>query len=178
MVINKEVKSLLTQNGIKVKDGIAYLLSVYFDVVPEYVPVALSQKIIKLKIFEWDVKTSTLRWNISLFSGEETKFDWVTQYRDAFRKRNPERGGTLSACVARMKKFFAENPEVRVEEVNHAVGMYFLSVRDNQYLISAHKFIYSQSGAMKTSPLEEWIEKYREIAQEVDERTSLNNTLQ
>jgi len=105
---------------------------------------------------------NTLTWKQPLFDKQEVNFAWVEDFRNTFKKINPERAGTLSTCIQRMKRFFYENPHVRVDEVKGATLMYQRTVTAPQYLITSHKFIFEGAGVSRNSPLEEWVEKYRE----------------
>ena len=116
------------------------------------------------------VKSDTLgyRRTIPVFKEQEQevnskdKFEWVSNFRDLFKKVNIDRWGTLTTCKERMKKFFSENPEVRIDEVMGATELY-LKNTDRNFIMKSHKFIYDGFGSSKNSTLEEWIEKYREI---------------
>ena len=70
-----------------------------------------------------------------------------------------------------MKKFFAENPEVRKEDVVNATQMYFSSLTDRQYLTSSHYFIYKGVGRDKLSALAVWVERYQQEMSEIPEST-------
>ena len=70
-----------------------------------------------------------------------------------------------------MKAFFADNPDVRKEEVIEATNMYFKSLSNADYLISSHYFISKGVGRDRTSALLGWIEKYREAISD----TSVNH---
>lgn len=100
------------------------------------------------------------------FEAEESKstdkFLWVKNYRDLFKEVNPDRWGTLSTCKERMKKFFSENPEVRVEDVMNATKMYLRNT-DRRYIMKSHKFIFDGVGTSRNSTLEEWIEKLQSV---------------
>ena len=105
------------------------------------------------------------------------KFKWVSKFRDLFKQANPDRWGTLSTCKERMKKFFSENPEVRIDEVISATAMY-LNNTDRKYIMKSHKFIYDGVGTSKNSTLEEWIEKYREMLNNTQAPKDITDKLQ
>lgn len=105
------------------------------------------------------------------------KFKWVSRFRDLFKQANPDRWGTLSTCKERMKKFFSENPEVRIDEVISATAMY-LKNTDRKYIMKSHKFIYDGIGTTKNSTLEEWIEKYREMLSNTQTPKDITDKLQ
>ena len=105
------------------------------------------------------------------------KFKWVSKFRDLFKEVNPDRWGTLSTCKERMKKFFSENPEVRVDEVMDATIMY-LKNTDRRYIMKSHKFIYDGVGTSRNSTLEEWIEKLREVSSSTQSPKDITDKIQ
>lgn len=163
MEINPEIKERIQEVGIPVKDGVAYLLGVYFDTVPSTTSSVLVKQMGVTKILGLD-ENKQLIWNIPLFSdtSPDAKWLWViNEYREMFKRVNSQRSGPKKSCIARMKKFFKENPDVRKEEVLMATKGYIKSLTDSQYITSAHYFIYKGTGANSVSGLEDWIEKYR-----------------
>lgn len=105
------------------------------------------------------------------------KFKWVSKFRDLFKQVNPDRWGTLSTCKERMKKFFSENPEIRVDEVMDATIMY-LKNTDRRYIMKSHKFIYDGAGTSRNSTLEEWIEKFREVVKNIETSGDITDKIQ
>lgn len=177
MNINSNISGFLTSSGIPVKEGKSYLLSLYFNVVPSYVPELLVQKMNRTGIYSFDDKTKTIQWNHPLFDEQQTGFDWVKNYRKLFADVNKERKGTLPACVKRMKDFFAAFPEVRKEDVMVATEAYIKTVEFKIHLKTAHKFIYEGQGANKVSLLELWIENTQEERHDTSTRASRRNTM-
>ena len=52
-------------------------------------------------------KNNSLIWLVPVFNFEvEKDFGWVDKYVDMFAKANPDRKGSVSACVLRFKDFF------------------------------------------------------------------------
>lgn len=181
MRINPQIEQILQEFGIPREDGLAYLLSVYFDVRPSYTPPLLVQRINVTNILGIDSEKQ-LMWHHPLFDEQETvtKWDWIRDWVDLFGKVNKSRKGSISTCIVRMKAFFAQNPDVRKDEVIAATEMYLRNVTNPDYLITSYYFIYKDKGKDRTSPLEEWIEKYR-IAHQNDEndtRVGIENTMQ
>ena len=171
MEINQQIRDLLDSFGINQEDGLSYLLSVYYDCRPSYTPTILIQKINATNILGIGASRELI-WNIPLFvTSVETdgKWDWVKLWNKSFGDINPKRRGTDKDCISRMKKFFAENPEVRKEDVVNATQMYFSSLTDRQYLISSHYFIYKGVGRDKLSALAGWVERYQQEMSEVPE---------
>lgn len=161
MKINKDIAGILDKFKIPYEEGLSGLLSIYYDCIPMYMPQLLIQKLYLTGIVIRNTDKS-LTWRVPLFNKQEVNFAWVEAFRDTFKRINPDRAGTLSTCVTRMKKFFFENPHIRIDDVKGATLMYQSTVRDPQYLITSHKFIYEGAGTSRNSPLEEWIEKYKE----------------
>ena len=108
---------------------------------------------------------------------QKDKFNWVENFRNLFKEVNPDRWGTLSTCKERMKKFFSENPEVRVDEVINATIMY-LKNTDRRYIMKSHKFIYDGAGTSRNSTLEEWIEKFREVSKNTKTSEDITDKIQ
>lgn len=175
MKVNSEIIKTLKDNNISLDDGLTYLLSLYYDLKPTFIPTVLRSQILSSGIIA--PKEGDIFWKIPLFEETVNHFEWVKEYREAFKKINPERAGNLNTCIARFKKYFAENPEVRVEDVKDAVNMYFRSIRDPQYLMKSHNFIYMGQAANRTSELEVWVERVFEARSAETGRESLSNTM-
>lgn len=164
MEINPMITETLRSFGIDREDGLSYLLSVFFECRPSYTPNILVQKINVTNILGLD-EDKKLKWNIPLFDTIEEgkgKWDWVSLWMEGFARLNKARKGNKTSCVIRMKSFFAQNPDVRQDEILGATEMYFRSVKDPAYLFTSHYFIFKDKGVNRTSALEEWVEKYRE----------------
>lgn len=176
MKINEEIINTLKDYSINPDDGIPVLLSLYYGYNPSWIPNLLLKKIYLTNIIEDD--KGIIIWNTPLFEDIVNKFEWVKDYRNAFRSKNKERGGTLKACIERFRKFFFENPDVTLEEVKQATNLYLNSVTNYEYLTSAHYFISKGKGVDKVNSLEAWIEIVRENNQKDINRKSLNNIIQ
>lgn len=176
MKINQEILYTLDEYNISHDDAIPVLLSMYYGLNPSYIPDLLIKKIFLSRIVE--NLNGSLIWNIALFEDMINKFEWVKEYRNAFRKINKERGGTLKACIDRFKKFLFENPDVTIDEIRDATKLYLKSVTNPEYLISAHYFISKGKGVDKVNSLEAWIEIVRENNSKDNNRQSLDNTMQ
>lgn len=184
MNINPQIKVILNQYGIGEEDGLAYLLAVFFNIKPSFIPTLLVQKVNTTNILGVDEDRKTL-WNVPLFEGTSTtelKWDWVLIWQSKFKEINKERGGTSRFCVTRMKAFFAKNPDVRKEDVIEATKMYFRSLNSADYLTTSHYFISKGVGKAETSLLEEWVDKYKNALKEVpltpQDSEDLTNTMQ
>ena len=75
MRINPQIKAVLQEYNIPVADGIAYLLSIFFDCRPSYTPTLLIQRMNVTNILGIDANREVI-WHIPLFEGEsQTKWD-------------------------------------------------------------------------------------------------------
>ena len=156
MKVNSRILEILKEFNIHKDDGLTYLLALYYGLQPNYIPGDVQSKIYASRIIE---NTNTgLQWNVPLFEEQQTAFDWVEkEYIPLFAgigKATNKREAT-----ARMKKLFANNPEIRKEEVLGATEMYIFN--NNMYSRLPHYFIEKGSGADKTSDILDWIDKYR-----------------
>lgn len=184
MMFNPQIEEILNEFGIPREDGLAYLLSIYYDVRPSYTPPLLIQRINTTNILTIG-QDRELIWRFPLFLHEEVsdaKWKWTEAWMDEFGKINSKRRGSKKTVLSYMKRFFAENPDVRQEEVIGATHLYFKNLDSPTYLKYSHKFISEGSGQFRISMLEEWVEKYKLIHTESQEvnggSTSLNNTMQ
>lgn len=164
MQLNSEIKQILQQHNIDVPAGILALLGIYFNIDITRVYSEDTIKAINLtKIVEKDYKTETLIWNVSLFEGQETAFDWVLEWNNRFGRINPDRKGASKDVIKRMKDYFAKYPEYRKEDVLKATEAYFKSLSSPQYIMNSAKFIFDGMGAMKKSTLLGWCEKTKDM---------------
>ena len=168
VTINSEILSVLSEYKINRDEAKLYLLGIYFNLNTEYISEKTRKQVNALGIVERIYKDNpsspnNLKWKVPLFNEEKNEaFGWIESYMDLFGKINPERRGTKSACMSRMKKFFAEHPEVRKGDIRKAVETYLKTVSDPMYLKSAHKFISEGSGFNKVSLLEQYVELTKE----------------
>lgn len=177
MTINTEIRTRLREFNIPVKDGIHYLLGVYFGEVSEVFPEMLKKRIMASKIYEPE-SSGTLKWNVPLFDEQVTGFEWVTDWMDLFGDINKDRRGVKSYVMARMKKFFVEHPSIRKEQIMEATRMYIQNVDNPKYLKSSHKFIMEGKGEERYSMLLEWVQKLENWNNVTGQRTGLDNTIQ
>jgi hypothetical protein len=177
MKVNTAIYPILREFGIGKEDGTAYLLMKYFGYNPSYIPDALVAKMNMTGIYYMDDNNS-LQWKIPLFDDQETAFDWVkTEYVELFVERNPDKRGNGNSSVRLMKKFFADNPSIRKDEVIEATKMY-LKNTDPRYIRFSNYFISKGRGADKVSELAEWIDKYRLFMSNQNSREGLATTMQ
>lgn len=162
MKINDKIIETLRELKIPPDDGVPYLLALYYEFKPSYIPAKLKQKVNATGIVKSD-GTKGLKWDIPLFEGGKTNFDWVkTEFVQMFKDANPEKRGNGSYAMARMKRLFTEHPEIRKDEVIGAARMYIAST-DSKYLRFSHYFIEKGKGKDKIQDILEWIDKYRLI---------------
>lgn len=172
MNINPQIKAVLQQYNIPVEDGVAYLLSIFFNCRPSYTPTLLVQRMNVTNILGINSDREIV-WHIPLFEGEsQTKWDWVKEWNAEFGNVNKKRKAPDKDVITRMKAFFADNPDVRKEDVIGATKMYFRTLNNAEYITSSHYFISKGVGRDRTSALEGWVEKYREAISD----TSANNS--
>ena len=153
--INPEIRTIFNSKGIPIQDGVTYLLCLYYGLSPSYIPEELSRKILATNIVTKDYSSDTIKWNINLFEEQEIGFEWVSEWMDLFKAKNPERRGVKADVLKRMKKFFVNNPSVRKDEVFQATENYLKSVSEPIYCKKSHKFIYEIDG---TSMLKDYVD--------------------
>ena len=162
MQFNPEILEILKEFKIGKDEGLLYLLGIYHNLdVEKIAPEEVIKTMNLTKIVDKDYKTNTITWNIPLFLGQETAFDWVADWIEPFGRLNPDRKGSSRDATPRMKDFFKKYPEYRKEDVYKARDLYLASVRDPKYLMKSHKFIFDGAGAMKKSTLLEYCEKVK-----------------
>lgn len=162
MEFNPEVLEILREFKIDRDTGLLSLLGIYHGLdIDKIVPEDTVKAINLTHIVDKDYTTKSITWNIPLFKGQETAFEWVSDWMEAFGRINPDRKGSARDAIPRMKDFFKKYPEYRKEDVYKARDLYFSTVKDRQYLMKSHKFIFDGAGAMKKSTLLEFCEKVK-----------------
>lgn len=157
--VNSNILQILKDNAIPVHDGIAFLLCIYYNLQPSYIPEELVTKIFSIGILNKNYSTNEITWNEDLFEEGEKEFEWVSNWMSLFGNINKERRGVKQDVIKRMKKFFANNPSIRVDDVLKATHRYLQTVSDPKFLKKSHKFIYEGDGS---SLLKEWIDRTKE----------------
>lgn len=176
MNINQEILEILTEYKVHKDDAICYLIALYYGYKPSYIPDDFKVRLNTLKIYEED--KGSIKWNIPLFEGQQTAFEWVkTEYVPLFKAANPERGGHVREATARLKKLFAKNPEIRKDDVMGATKMYIKNT-DSKYIMFPHYFITKGDGADRTEVILNWIEKYKLGLEQTEGKSSVTNTMQ
>ena len=162
MQINQEVPKLLAEHGVDCSLGLLYLLGIYhnLDGISEIIPEPIVRLVNNLGIVERNYKDNTIEWHVPLYDGQnvDSVWEWVNEYRKLFASKNKEREGNKKSCVQRMKMFFAQNPEVRKQDVLDATTMYLRTV-EPKFVKMAERFIFDGQGNYKTSMLLQWVER-------------------
>lgn len=181
MEINQEIRDRIKDIGIPENDGVAYLLSVYFECIPSTTSRVLIKQMQMTKILS--IVDKKLHWQVPLFADEtkepEDKWNWVvTEYRELFKSVNQKRTGPKNSSVSRMKRFFADNPDVRKEDVIGATKMYIRNLSSPEYITSAHYFIFKGTGVNKISGLEDWVDKYKSYLATTNTSSDITKSMQ
>lgn len=176
MKVNPKIIEKLRVNNVHVDDSLLYIISLYYKLDVSYIPDDLKRKINSLNIFSIDSKRR-ITWNIPIFEEQLSNFEWVKSFRDAFKKKNIDRAGSLVTCVERFKEYFANNPHIRVDDVKGATKMYLNQVNP-EYVMKSHNFIFMGTKNKRTSELENWVENYRETIKIASGRSDSSNLMQ
>ena len=147
VIINSEISDILKRSNIKFEDGVSILILLYYNTIPSFIPQDTLNKILNLGILDMDYSTNTYIWKKPLFEESQTGFEWIKEWMDLFKAVNPDRKGIRVDVMKRMKKFFANNPSVRVDDVFTATKKYLSTLSDPQYCKKSHKFIYEQDNS-------------------------------
>ena len=177
LVINPEIKEILKDKGISLKDGIPILLGIYFNYKADYFPSDLIKKILSCKIVTVNYENSktNIVWNVPVFEGQKTmdSFDWIKDFMDMFSKINTKRRGDRSYVVKYMKELFTNYPDIRKEEVLEATKQYLSEIENPIYLMKSHKFIKNIDG----TPLLDRILYMRETKRNVNSNNSFRRII-
>lgn len=144
--VNSEIVTRLTAKNIPIHDGITYLMCLHYSLNPSFVPEEFKRKVLASGIATIEFPSGTIKWNIALFEEQEIGFEWIGDWMDLFKAVNPGRRGVKADVLKRMKRFFANNPSVRKEDVFRATNKYLGEVSEAVYCKKSHKFIYEQDG--------------------------------
>lgn len=171
-MINEEIRNKL-KGKINIDNGILYLLSLYYDLEEDIIPLQIKSKVNSLGIISLD-KDNSINWNIPLFEEQEIHFQWVNDFRKLFIDKNIERAGSSKLCIKKMKKFFSLYPHIRKEDILLATENYINSIKDYNYLVKSHNFIYRENNT-DDSLLLNYVENI--INYENKNRISNNNSM-
>lgn len=165
MNVNSEIKIRLQNRNIGINDGLAYLLCLYHNLEPSYIPEDLKRRVLMTGIVALD--NNSIKWNYPLFEESETEFEWVKEIMVLFGEVNKARKGTKGTVLRKMKKFFAENSSVRKEEVLNATKLYLSEVNDSTYCMKSQNFIELNGESVLLGYIER-IREDREITTKFD----------
>lgn len=172
MKINETIKETLKDYKIDPRDGIPFLLGVYYGYLPSYVPSELHKKVMATGIVKGSL--NDLTWSIPLFEEQMTGYNWVKEYVATFKRINPDVPGSVTESTRRFKRFFAMNPDYTVQDIKGAVNLYIKSLNDPKFISWPHYFINKDGNSL----LEAWLETYMETKNASVERTSKTKTMQ
>jgi hypothetical protein len=154
--INPKIIEILQEYKIDVNDAVTCLLGLYYGFRPQYIPENFRLRILATGIISFD--NGEITFHTGLFEEQLTTFAWVeTEYCSQFKAIG--KPSHVKESTARLKKFFAENPEIRKDDVIGATAMYIRST-EQKYVMYPHYFINKGSGSNSTSTLAEWVNKY------------------
>lgn len=176
MTINPVLKTAIKESGISVDDGLTVLLAMNFGLrVPEELS-HIETQLLAAKIIV--VEGQEVKWFAPMFEGMETAFEWVVDWIKLFKTANPVKTSGVKETTTRMKKFFAQNPDIRKDEVIAATEMYIRNT-EAKYLMLPTYFIFKGKGAETTYTLLNWIDRYRNyINTTATQAKALTNTMQ
>lgn len=167
MEFNPEISKILSEFNIDKDAGHLVLLGIYYElnviaVVPEAIWKAINlTKIVELNFEEEITKSNNnnIIWNVSLFKDEEpAAWEWVREWNSKYSQSNPARKGAFKDVLKRMKIFFSENPEYRIEDIVRASQAYIRSLSSPIYLKDSAAFIFEGAGKNRKSQLLKWCE--------------------
>ena len=163
MEINPEVSEILKKFNIAKDEGLLCLLGIYFKLdIESIAPERVIKAINVTKIVEKDYsnKSSTIIWNVPLFLGQQTNWDWIKDWNNQWNA-NMSRKASNPDVLKRMQEFFKKYPLYRVEDVMKATQLY-MSTTTPGYFKNSAAFIFDGAGAMKKSILLGWCEKLKQ----------------
>jgi len=161
MRINERILEIADESGIARDSAMGVLLPLHHGYRPVFVPRKTHEKLMEAGIFSED-RDMIVTWHVPLFEGQtEDAFEWVRgEYMDLFRRASPSKAVYATEALRRMKRMFAENPDVRKGEVLGATEMY-LSRTDPTYVMWPNYFIRKGAGVNLQEPILHWVGEYR-----------------
>mgnify|MGYP003403515795 CR=1 FL=1 len=161
-MLNEEVLKIIRSTDLEEEDVVSFLVSLYYGNVASYFPSDFIARVGTLGLYNRD-EVGLLQWKYELFQGGVSKtFEWVvSEYIPLFIQANPLKRGAPKDVVSRMKKLFAENPEIRKDEIIGGTVLYLRNT-DSTYIRLPHYFISKGAGSDKTNDILVWVDKYRE----------------
>lgn len=186
--INPKIAEIFHKYHIDHSDGMLYLLSVYHELKDNgRVPDEVIKQVNLSKIMERDYELKgNVIWHIPLYEKGDitnTEWDWIEEWRQLFGNFRSDAIGNKKSCYIKMKKYFAEHPSVRKDDIINATNMYLhkfigRSAQQLKFLQQADYFISkqvkSEGGIEYNSRLDMYLEVLKGTATEGQSR-QMNN---
>lgn len=164
MQLNEGIFEVLKEFKIDKNKGTLALLAIYFKLDAEATIDEETIKAINLtKIVEKNHANGMITWNMPLFAGQQTEWEWVKEFNKMW-DRNKERKASNPDVTKRMIEWFKKYPEYRKEDVKKATEAYHRATKDPQFLKNSAAFIFDGAGASKKSILLAWCEKTKDAS--------------
>ena len=167
LTINSEIKEILKDNKIDYQNGLTYLMCLYIGLKPDFIPESLKAKVLSTYIVNTDYKSGILKWKVDLFEETIGDFDWIKEFIEMFSKVNPDRKGSKSIILKRMKEFFMRNSSVRKDEVLEATKRYLSTVDHPKYCMISANFIFDKRKG--ESKLLDFVEYVKDKNKKIDD---------
>ena len=160
MKINPKIIDLLAERNLQVEDAVPYLISLYLGYdIPSYVPLNVRRAILSCNIVT-EKTGEGLVWHYPLFDdGVSGPFSWVVEEYIELFKIYKRPATHKREAIKRMKKLFAENPDIRKHEVLEATEH---MLRTNDYPRLPHYFLRKGTGSDATQDILSYIDIIRE----------------
>jgi len=179
--INPQIIDICKEHNLDSEVIVLVLLAHYFNVIPNSFKTTYEEEI-KALYFLGIVTpnedfSSITNWNIPLFNDEAIADEWswvISEYRVLFTKRRSDAGGTIASCVDKMKKFFAENPSVRKDDIIEAAKLYIKQTSDPKFLQKASYFINKNKTESRLSEYLEILKAKEKKVAEVDKYNKIH----
>jgi hypothetical protein len=179
MIVNPKILTILEENEISRDDGITYLIALYNNLNPSYIPEELKRKIYANGIINRGDSKGTITWIVPLFKDDDSNnWEWVTtKFRTMFSQLRGDGGGNKKSCIEKMQLFFKNNPNTKIEDVLSSAAMYleqFKNGKQNvQYMQRADYFILKTQRGAGGITHESRLEEYLEIVKKQKEKAEL-----
>lgn len=173
-MFNKKVIQIIEKYGFDVHNILIYLVSLHFNLKPSCIPDSIKIQTNITGIIKRDYNKGVVIWTMPLFNSQlqilpdsDERWEWVnTDYRKLFRDISITKGGDKESCIKKIKQFFAENPDVRKEDILMATNRYIAQFADGTnnpvYMVKANYFISKILKGVQQSLLSEYLEIVKE----------------
>lgn len=180
MKINPIILEELKSRGVDSYWGVHYLIDLHFLSKPaSRVPENYQKAVEAIGLVTLSKNFVDFKYPLFVTGDEpvinDSVWGWVTsEYNALFKPYGKNKN--IRECVARMKKLFADNPDVRKEEVIGATKMYLTAVGDPRYVKMPHYFISKGTGTNRTEDLLAWVLDYREMTRTLEPSDRVDKT--